>query len=135
MDRKINWDGLGIAASLACAIHCAVLPLFIASLPVLGLNIIENPAVEITMIGIALLIGIYALWHGYKKHHHRLLPLLLFITGMAFLILKEIFHDYHLLLLIPAVIFIITAHYFNFRFCRHHAGAHAGIVGTSIIEG
>ena len=27
MNVKINWDGLGIATSLACAIHCIVLPL------------------------------------------------------------------------------------------------------------
>ena len=28
MKLKINWDVLGIGASLACAIHCALLPFF-----------------------------------------------------------------------------------------------------------
>ena len=39
---KINYDALGITASLACAIHCAVLPLLMTSLPVFGINIINN---------------------------------------------------------------------------------------------
>ena len=42
MKLKINWDALGIGASLACAIHCALLPLFLSSLPLFGTNIINN---------------------------------------------------------------------------------------------
>ena len=44
---KINYDALGIATSLACAIHCAILPLVLTSLPVLGVNIIHNIPFEI----------------------------------------------------------------------------------------
>ncbi|HAL95914.1 MAG TPA: MerC domain-containing protein, partial [Chitinophagaceae bacterium] len=33
MRFRINWDALGISASIACAIHCALLPLFLSSLP------------------------------------------------------------------------------------------------------
>ena len=47
---KINYDALGIAASVACAIHCAVLPLVITSLPILGINIINNFWFEIFYI-------------------------------------------------------------------------------------
>ena len=124
MKFKINWDAWGIAASLACAIHCAILPLFIASLPLFGANIIENHTVELIMILVAFAIGSYSLWHGYKEHHHKKLPLLLFCLGMGFLIFKEVFHDFHLFLLAPAVIFIVTAHYFNFKYCRAHNHAH-----------
>ena len=31
MKLKINWDALGITTSVACAIHCAILPLFVIS--------------------------------------------------------------------------------------------------------
>ncbi|MEY3186772.1 MAG: hypothetical protein RL675_596, partial [Bacteroidota bacterium] len=47
---KINYDALGIAASVACAIHCALLPLVLSSLPVLGVNIINNIWFEMLMI-------------------------------------------------------------------------------------
>lgn len=124
MKMKINWDALGVVTSVACAIHCAILPLFIVSLPLFGINIIENHAFEIVMILIALVIGTYALWHGYKGHHHRKLPILLFIAGMSFLFLKEVWHDYHISFLIPAVLLIVSAHYINFRYCRVHNHAH-----------
>ena len=42
MATKINWDIMGIATSVACAIHCALLPLLLTSLPLFGINIIHN---------------------------------------------------------------------------------------------
>ena len=54
---KINYDALGIAASVACAIHCALLPLVLTSLPVLGINIINNTWFEVFMILLAAAIG------------------------------------------------------------------------------
>ncbi len=124
MNQKINWDALGIWTSLACAIHCALLPLFLSSLPLFGINIIDNLAFEVSMILLALCIGTYALYHGYKKHHHSPLPLILFFLGFAFLVLKQFFIWYENWLLIPAVTLIISAHLFNFRFCRIHNHAH-----------
>ncbi|ANH79598.1 hypothetical protein A8C56_00185 [Niabella ginsenosidivorans] len=125
MKSKINWDAIGISASVICAVHCAVLPLFMASLPLFGVNIIENRSFEAGMILLAFLIGIYALSHGYKKHHHKMLPIILFTLGIGFLVLKQIFLLYHNLLLIPAVVFIIGAHILNYRYCRRHNHAHA----------
>ena len=124
MKYKINWDVLGISASVACAIHCAVLPLILTSLPVFGVNIIENKRFEFSMIGLAFIVGFYSLWHGYKKHHQKKFPLLLFSVGISFLIAKEIWHDKAVFFLIPAVSLIVIAHYLNIHFyqkakCMH----------------
>lgn len=121
---KINYDALGIGASLACAIHCALMPLFLSSLPILGINIINNVLFEVTMILMALIIGIYSLMHGYKKHHHKILPVILFSIGITMLLLKQIFHRYQIVFLLPAVIMIITAHYINYRQCKLTAHCH-----------
>ncbi|HXB06469.1 MAG TPA: MerC domain-containing protein [Puia sp.] len=115
---RINWDALGVTTSVVCAIHCAVLPLAVATLPILGVNIIHNAGFEYGMIGLALVIGLRALWHGFRRHHQRLLPLLLFATGMIFLIAKQIWHNYELALLPLAVTGIISAHVLNYRFSR-----------------
>jgi hypothetical protein len=125
MRLKINWDALGIGASLACAIHCALLPLFLTSLPLFGINIINNETFEAVMIILAFGIGSYALYHGYRKHHHSLLPSILFLSGFAFLVLKEFVIHYETWLMIPAVVLIIAAHLINYRSCRVHAHAHA----------
>lgn len=125
MKYKINWDALGVGASLACAIHCALLPLFLSSLPLFGINIIHNIGFEIGMVLLALAIGSYSMYHGYKKHHHSLLPLSLFFSGFIFLVLKLFFIHYEAWLLIPAVALIITAHVINYKSCRVHNHAHS----------
>jgi len=124
MKPRINWDALGISASIACAIHCALLPLFLTSLPLFGINIIHNLGFEIGMIVLAFGIGSYSMYHGNKKHHHRLQPWLLFSAGIALLTLKQVFLTVQFWLLIPAVILIIGAHIQNHRFCRVHNHAH-----------
>lgn len=125
MRYKINWDALGIGASLACAIHCALLPLFLTSLPLFGVNIIHNTIFEVGMILIAFAIGTGSLYHGYRKHHHSLLPIIIFSAGFLLLVLKQFFVLYETWLLIPAVILIITGHLINYKSCRIHNHAHA----------
>jgi hypothetical protein len=116
--RKVNWDVVGAATSLACAIHCALLPLILSSLPLFGINIINNLSFELFMILLAFAIGAYSLYHGWKKHHRRWLPFIVFTMGMVLLFCKQLWHNYQLDFLIPAVVLIISAHYLNFRYCR-----------------
>jgi ABC-type iron transport system FetAB permease component len=123
MSQKLNWDALGIATSVLCAIHCAVLPLVVVSLPVLGINIVHNASFEFGMIGLAFVIGSYALWHGYRRHHRRLAPWLLFSGGIGFLLAKQVWHQYELWLLPFAVVPIISAHILNFRLSRRRKPA------------
>jgi len=125
MKFKINWDAFGIAASVACAIHCAVLPLILSSLPLFGINIIENQGFEFIMIALAFIMGVYSLYHGRKKHHHSFYPMLLFAAGISLLFIKSMLHSHNLMLLLPAVSLIVIAHYVNYKLCRVHNHAHA----------
>ncbi len=120
MLRKINWDALGITASLACAVHCAVLPLLFTSLPFLGIDFVQDKAFEYGMIGLAFIVGVIALTHGYKRHHHKLYPVAIFTAGFFFLVLKEWFPARELPFLLLAVSLILLAHYLNYRQCRNH---------------
>jgi uncharacterized membrane protein YoaK (UPF0700 family) len=124
MKFKINWDAFGIAASVACAIHCAVLPLILSSLPLFGVNIIENQGFEFIMIALAFVVGVYSLYHGRKKHHHSYYPMLLFAAGISLLFIKSMLHSHSLMLLLPAVTLVVIAHYLNYKLCRVHNHAH-----------
>lgn len=125
MSFRLNWDALGITASVACAIHCAVLPLFASVVPLFGVNIIHNVAFEAIMVGIAMMIGGYSFYHGYHRHHHSWWPFVLFLAGILLLVLKLFVVHYETWLLIPAVLFIVTSHFLNYRMCRIHDHAHA----------
>lgn len=118
MNVKLNWDAMGIATSIACAIHCALLPVLLSTLPVFGINIIHNVFFEWGMIAIAFMVGIYSLYHGFIKHHRNYLPFYIFMVGFLFLVLKQFFHQFEFLFLGIAVLLIITAHYYNFRLCH-----------------
>jgi len=118
MNIKINWDALGIATSVACAIHCAVLPIIVSSLPIFGINIIHNLFFEWGMIALAFVVGSYSLFHGYIKHHRTSIPVMIFTTGFIFLVLKQFFPQAEYLFLFIAVMLIISAHFYNYRLCH-----------------
>jgi hypothetical protein len=118
MKKYLNWDALGITASVLCAIHCAVLPLLMVSLPVLGVNILHNSRFEYGMILLAFLIGSRALWHGYYRHHRRSIPWLVFTGGMLFLLAKQLWSAYELALLPFAVTLVVGSHLLNYHYIR-----------------
>jgi hypothetical protein len=97
----------------------------LTSLPVFGINIIDNLFFEYLMIFLAFCIGAWSMWHGYRKHHHSLAPFLVFLGGMGFLVAKQLWHHYQFWLLPIAVLLIVVAHVTNYRSCRVHNHAHA----------
>ena len=118
MNHKINWDGLGVTTSLICAIHCAVLPLLFPSVPFFGGDIIHHDYFEWSMLALAFMIGVYSLSHGFLKQHRQFFPLVIFCLGFSLLLAKEIFIDFELIFLFPAIALIIAAHFFNYRLCK-----------------
>ncbi|HET9057724.1 MAG TPA: MerC domain-containing protein [Chitinophagaceae bacterium] len=122
---RSNIDFWGITISVACAIHCALLPLLFVSLPILGINIIDNTWFEYGMIILAFAVGVFALSHGYKKHHHKLIPVYLFSVGILLLTGKQVFEVYKYWFLFPAIGLIIYAHLLNYNLCRRTNHCHA----------
>jgi len=118
MNIKLNWDAMGIATSIACAIHCALLPVLVSALPIFGINIVHNVFFEWGMIALAFVVGVYSLYHGFIKHHRNYMPVLVFGAGFVFLVLKQCFPQFEYLFLGVAVTLIIAAHYYNYRLCH-----------------
>lgn len=86
IDLKNKFDMYGITASTVCAVHCVATPIILPIISVLGITVSASHWFEYTMIAIALVTGGYALYTGYKKHHN-VLPSLLFVPGLAVLLL------------------------------------------------
>ena len=61
-------DRLGATGSLICAIHCAVLPILIATLPALGLAAWMGDGFEQGFVLFASLIGLFSVFWGYRRH-------------------------------------------------------------------
>jgi hypothetical protein len=111
-------DNVGITASTLCAIHCAVVPLIITTLPLIGLSFLANPWVEWSMIILALIIGVSSISLSYFKTHHRLLPLGLLVTGFVIIIVGHtLISGWFEAIIVPLGGFTIAAaHFVNYKY-------------------
>ncbi|MDO7742295.1 MAG: MerC domain-containing protein [Pedobacter sp.] len=79
----LQLDRLGMTASTLCAIHCALVPIFLTALPLAGLQFLANEWVEITMIIVSVILGTLSLSISYRKQHKKVLPFFILFTGFA----------------------------------------------------
>lgn len=73
-----NVQKFGAFLSLACAIHCIATPLLIGLLPFAGLGFLENPLVELLMVGTGFIIGFVTI---LRSPHPKRIPLFLMVFG------------------------------------------------------
>lgn len=111
-------DQIGITASIACAIHCAALPLVVTYLPLIGLEFLANVWVEISMIVLSLCIGTWSLSASYKRHHN-FLPVLVLVAGFALIAIGHFFlHELEAFLIPLGGCTIAGAHYLNWKLSK-----------------
>ncbi|MEN1678407.1 MAG: MerC domain-containing protein [Planctomycetota bacterium] len=77
-------DGAGLIASIACAIHCAAMPLVIGYLPMLGLSWLADPSFHRVMAVVCFGFALAAFVPGWRRHG-SLTPTLFGIAGIAML--------------------------------------------------
>jgi hypothetical protein len=117
-------DRIGISASMLCAIHCAILPLAMTVLPLLGIGFLAHGWFEIAMISLSITIGVLSLGRSYRIHR-RLNPIFMMIAGATLLLFNLLGHSTHdetLEMLHPFIallggIMIISAHRVNMKLC------------------
>lgn len=77
-------DKVGIAASLACAIHCLAAPFLLLLLPAAG-SVWSHPAVHWVLAALVLPLALYVIYRGYIRHKRRA-ALVFAVLGAAFII-------------------------------------------------
>lgn len=118
------WDKISIGASLACTIHCVLLPIAFGTLPLLGIELLENIVLELITIAISALLGGWAIYRGYYHFHRSKLVIILFITGIAAMAAGN-FTDtaaIEITFKLTGAIALITAHLYNRKKCSYCEG-------------
>lgn len=77
-------DRLGIAASLACAVHCLTTPFLLLLLPIAG-TIWAHPLVHWVLAALVLPLALVVVYRGYR-HHRRHSAMVAAVLGTAFII-------------------------------------------------
>jgi hypothetical protein len=64
VERAATW------LSMACAVHCMLMPLLTALLPLAGasLSVLHHPALELSFAALVLLGAAFTLLSGYRRH-------------------------------------------------------------------
>lgn len=83
-DGRSSADAAGLVASVACAIHCAAMPLVIGYLPMLGLSWLADPSFHRVMAIVCFALALSAFLPGWKRHG-SLAPTLFGSMGIALL--------------------------------------------------
>ncbi len=124
MKNKIGrrLDTFGAAASWVCAVHCLVLPLFVAVLPLVGLSFLLDETTERTFIGISVFLASASLIPSYFREHGKIQPLLFASGGIGLIILTHLVFEsswlMKFLFLLVGAVLISSAHLINKRLCR-----------------
>jgi hypothetical protein len=125
--RFARWiDSLGTAGAALCAIHCALLPVALALLPVLGLGVLSAPGFEVGFVCFATVLATASLWHGYR-HHRAYHAFLWLVPGLALLyagVFVPALHESavaHAITMSLGGSLVALAHLANMRLSRGHS--------------
>jgi Mn2+/Fe2+ NRAMP family transporter len=121
-------DGLGIAASVACALHCLLVPLWLLTGAALPVSMFTDESFHMVMVLMILPVAIVAFGMGCRRHKDKWV-LGLGLVGVAGLLLAAfVLHDLlgesgeRFVTLLSATL-LIAAHYRNFTLCRSFDGS------------
>ena len=111
-----NWDFFGFVASLACALHCATVPLILTIGALGGLAWLEHPLVEGSFILLSLVLASWSLLGSYIHQHRNLSALVTVLLGFVLIIASRFAAgSAEVLLTVLGGLTIALAHYINWR--------------------
>ncbi len=138
---SVNWDGLGAGVSIACAVHCAALPLLFGLLPSLQLALrtwdsqwhglaqwlLWSHEAERVVVSTVIVFAAIVLIRGFLRHRQRL-PLVVAALAGALMASGAFGHWHsddllHVILQVIGGLGMAAAHVLNYR--RLHSSASA----------
>jgi hypothetical protein len=121
MTNKSLLERMGVAATTACAVHCAVTP-FLALLPLVSLSLLADERIEWALIGASIVLGSLNLIPDYLRHHRRARPLTIFALGFALVLAARLWFEDELRIGTPLAVAgtgaILAAYWINRTLCR-----------------
>jgi len=118
-------DRTAITISIACTLHCLMLPLILAWLPTFASGL-ESEAFHLSLLALIIPISAFALVVGCKEHKRQRV-LAMGGMGLVLLVSAVFVEDYswgelaEKILTVSGSLLITVAHILNFRLCKQHA--------------
>ncbi len=111
-------DRVAITLSALCLVHCLVIPVALLAAPAVGVAVLgTETAVHWLLLGVAVPVSVYALWHGYRQHRQSLC-VVLGAVGLC-LMFVAVSHvagaSREVPLTLAGVVVLLVAHAYNLR--------------------
>jgi hypothetical protein len=120
-------DIWGFAASMACAVHCGMLPFVLTMASMSGLRWLSQPWIEVGFILLSFSIAVIAIGKNFGRHKHILLAIKVVSAGFALILLAHIIGGLAEYVIAAAGgATIASGHILNWRLarksecCQHH---------------
>lgn len=110
-------DKIGIITSITCLIHCLIFPILGTMFPIF---IELDEPVEISLLGIALIIGALSFLENVIKHKYYT-SLILFLLGFVLLFIGVYNGEFFSL---SGLVILIVSHYLNYKNIKKIDGCH-----------
>ncbi len=120
--HRVDLDKAGAAASLTCAVHCALMPVVVTLLPLLGLSFLADERTEWGLLGLSALLGLSSLCLGFREHRSRR-ALAVLAVGLTVLALGRVTEEHRVgavgvVLVVLGGCIVATSHFLNRRLCH-----------------
>lgn len=127
--QRNRLDAIGAGLSFACALHCALQPLLLALLPLLGLGVLLDERLETMFLGFSILLAGTSVISGWRHHRQpQALPLLGLATALIVLSRVPAFEAAEMPLAVCGALSVMSAHLLNLwlhkRFHAHTDHGH-----------
>jgi hypothetical protein len=116
-----NWVGrVGAGLSIACAIHCLLMPLLVGVLPLVGMGFLADEATEAWIIGAVVVTAVAGGLWGFRLHG-SLRVLMTLIGAVGLVMVGQLLGHAHALgeaLTIGGMCLVAVGHLVSVRLCR-----------------
>lgn len=111
---SLAWDKLGATLSFACALHCALQPILLAVLPLLGLGFLMNERLETAFLVFSVILATYSVASG-ARHHGQKQAFPVLALGILCIGMSRVWEAYEPALAIVGALSIVAAHVYNMK--------------------
>jgi hypothetical protein len=120
---SLHLDAFGFLASMICAVHCMAVPLLLMISTWGGLQVLNNPSIELTVISISAMLALFLLLPAYFRHHKSPKAILLVAAGFVLIGAGRLGaqHAIEIILTSVGALLVAIAHYVNWKLYRNCA--------------
>jgi len=120
------FSSISTGLALLCAIHCALMPIFLSLMPLFAGKLAAYHWLEWLLIGSSAVLGGIPLFKTYPQHGNKI-PMIGFVIGFSLIAIEHyIFaHDSVYFLTISGAVILVVVQLYNVHLLRHISCGHA----------